>query len=119
MSEFRFRLDEHSTTRPWEQLRRSLRDAIANGALPSGYRLPSIRALADDVGLAPNTVARAIKELESDGVLVTRGRHGTFVQGADQTHPSLEALAVRYVSDARRVGATNQAAIEAVRQQLG
>jgi DNA-binding transcriptional regulator YhcF (GntR family) len=52
---------------------------IASGVLQDGQRLPPIRQLASDLDLAGGTVARAYRELERDGFIVTRGRHGTFV----------------------------------------
>ena len=55
---------------------------VLAGALRPGARLPSIRQLADDLGLAGGTVARAYRELEADGIVATRGRHGTVVAGA-------------------------------------
>ena len=52
---------------------------VAGGELPAGTRLPTVRQLAADLGLAANTVARAYRELEADGVIATHGRRGTFV----------------------------------------
>lgn len=72
-------VDPASTTPPFEQLRQQLAARAASGALPAGTRLPTVRALAADVGLAVNTVARVYRELEADGVVVTEGRRGTFV----------------------------------------
>ena len=64
---------------------RSLRDLIDRGELLPGERLPTVRALAADAALAPNTVARAYRELEAAGYLEGRGRAGTFV--VDQPPP--------------------------------
>ncbi len=55
---------------------------MAQGDLAPGTRLPTVRQLAADLGLAANTVARAYRELEADGVLATYGRKGTFVRSA-------------------------------------
>ena len=55
---------------------------MAQGDLAPGTRLPTVRQLAADLGLAVNTVARAYRELEADGVLATYGRKGTFVRSA-------------------------------------
>lgn len=69
----------------YQQLRRQVKHAVATGALTEGARMPTVRDLADRLGVNPNTVARAYRELESDGVLIsTRGR-GTFVQGRAET----------------------------------
>jgi DNA-binding transcriptional regulator YhcF (GntR family) len=62
-----------------EQLVGALRRRIDAGSLAPGERLPPVRALADELDLSPNTVAKAYRALERDGLLVTRGRHGTFV----------------------------------------
>ncbi|HEU5240955.1 MAG TPA: GntR family transcriptional regulator, partial [Ornithinibacter sp.] len=63
----------------FEQVRRQLAEAVGDGRLPAGTRLPAIRALADALGLATNTVARAYRELEAAGLVLTRGRAGTVV----------------------------------------
>ncbi len=72
-------IDPASAVPPFEQLRSQLVDEIAAGSLAAGARLPTVRRLADDLGLAPGTVARAYRELEASGFIETRGRHGTFV----------------------------------------
>lgn len=73
-------VDPGSRTAPFEQIRTQVASAVARGDLPSGTRLPTVRQAAADLGLAVNTVARAYRELEADGVVVTRGRQGTFVR---------------------------------------
>ncbi|WP_434969750.1 GntR family transcriptional regulator [Microbacterium sp. bgisy207] len=72
-------IDPTSHTPPFEQLRAQYVAAIASGELPPGSRLPTVRRLAGDLGVAPGTVARAYRELEASGLIETRGRHGTFV----------------------------------------
>jgi DNA-binding transcriptional regulator YhcF (GntR family) len=62
-----------------EQLVAALRLRIDAGSLGPGERLKPVRALAEELGLSPNTVAKAYRALEREGLLVTRGRHGTFV----------------------------------------
>ena len=74
-------LDPRSTVPPFEQVRSQLANAIASGTLAAEERLPPIRALASELGLAVNTVARAYRELEAAGVVETRGRNGTVVVG--------------------------------------
>lgn len=64
---------------PFEQVRDRLRERIARGSLLPGDRIPTVRGLADQLGLAPNTVARAYRDLEREGWLEGRGRAGTFV----------------------------------------
>lgn len=64
---------------PYEQIRAGIVALIDKGVLPPGHRLPTVRQLAADVGVAVNTAARAYRELEGDGAVETRGRQGTFV----------------------------------------
>lgn len=72
-------LDPGSAEPPFAQLRRQLIEQIRDGQLPPGSRLPTVRRLAGDLGIAPNTVARAYRELETEGLIEGRGRAGTFV----------------------------------------
>jgi DNA-binding transcriptional regulator YhcF (GntR family) len=72
-------VDTDSPVPPYEQIRSQMTRMIASGVLLDGQRLPTIRQLANDLDLAGGTVARAYRELEQDGFIVTRGRHGTFV----------------------------------------
>ena len=112
-------IDAAAPVPPYEQLRQQVTALVASGGMPPGVRLPAIRQLADDLGVAPGTVARAYRELEADGIVVTRGRHGTVVaEGAtQQTAPPADLLtaARRYATAARRSGADLDAAVAAVR----
>jgi DNA-binding transcriptional regulator YhcF (GntR family) len=95
---------------PYQQIRVQVLAAIAAGDLDVGARLPTIRQLADDLELATNTVARAYRELESDGAIETRGRKGTFVRRsapdpATARARQLDAVARACVAEARRLGA--------------
>lgn len=96
-------------TPPYEQLRRQIAELIELGRLRANDRLPPVRQLANDLGLAPGTVARSYRELESRGMLVTRRGAGTRV--TDQLAPpdqvrraKLTALAERYFQQARALG---------------
>lgn len=73
------RIETGSKIPPFEQLRAQLSLMVATGRLLPGHRLPTIRALAARLDLAPGTVARAYRELEHAGIVVGRGRAGTFV----------------------------------------
>jgi GntR family transcriptional regulator len=75
-------VDESSETPPYRQIVEQLRGAIERGALPPRALLPTVRQLAGDLGIAPNTVARAYSELQEDGWLVSDGRRGTSVAEA-------------------------------------
>jgi DNA-binding transcriptional regulator YhcF (GntR family) len=72
-------VDPASGAPPYEQLRRQVVEQVAAGMLRPGARLPPVRRLAEDLGLAAGTVARAYRELEAAGVVETRGRAGTVV----------------------------------------
>ncbi|ALV45058.1 hypothetical protein MB46_05595 [Arthrobacter alpinus] len=72
-------VDPRSAVPPFEQIRVQVLALIQHGDLEPGTRLPTVRKLAADLALAPNTVARAYRELELNGAVESRGRHGTFV----------------------------------------
>lgn len=78
----KLRVDPRSAVPPYEQLRVQLTQMIATGALAPGDRLPTVRGLAVELGLAPGTVQRAYRELELATLVQTRGRHGTTVAPA-------------------------------------
>jgi len=79
MPELQLRIDANSAIPPYEQLRAQVSLLVASGRLRSGDRLPTIRALAEQLSLANGTVARAFRELDYRGIVVSRGRAGTFV----------------------------------------
>ena len=82
-----------------------------------GTRLPTVRRLAGDLGLAVNTVARAYRELERDGLVVTRGRNGTVVAASPDESVALDAAA-DYAARVRGLGLTTERALELVRGVL-
>jgi DNA-binding transcriptional regulator YhcF (GntR family) len=88
----------------FDQLRNQIIDAIRDGTLPPGTRLPTVRELAGQLGLAVNTVARAYRELETAGVVETRGRFGTFVARVDPSDSAMAAAARSYLDVARGLG---------------
>ena len=113
----RVRVDATAAEAPYEQVRRQVTDLVASGELPAGERLPTVRSLAADLGVAANTVARAYKELESTGVVRTAGRRGTFVQGAGSERAAREA-ARAYADTARDLGLDDAEALDLVRRAL-
>src|SRR5688572_26814449 len=69
----------------YEQIVRQIQEAVKGGRLKPGTPLPTVRQLAGDLSLNRNTIARAYRILEDQGVILTAGRKGTFVrQGASQ-----------------------------------
>jgi DNA-binding transcriptional regulator YhcF (GntR family) len=112
-------IDPSSSVPPFEQIRVAIADQARSGGLPAGTRLPTVRRLADDLGVAPGTVARAYKELEADLVVETRGRHGTFVSaGRDEAAREAFAAAVDYVRRVRRLGVTDGDAVAYVTRAM-
>jgi len=108
-------VDPSSAQPPFEQLRTQIATRVTEGTLPAGAKLPTVRRLAEDLGLAANTVARAYRELEADGVIATEGRRGSFVRSralepgrdGDDADPSgPQAAATSYATAARRHGLT-------------
>jgi len=115
-------IDTDSTTAPFEQVRTQIAAAIASGQLAPGTKLPTVRQLAADLGLAANTVARAYRELEADTVIATHGRRGTFVRSDVVDEPAVHssvadtarAAAADYVHTVRRLGLNSQEALRLV-----
>lgn len=113
-------IDPASFVPPYEQIRAQLAAQIACGTLVPGTRLPTVRRLAENLGLAVNTVARAYKELEAAGVVQTRGRGGTVVTaGGDLTRHRLQQAAQDYMTLARQLGIGDDEAVAFVRAAAG
>lgn len=110
-------VDPRSSTPPFEQLRAQIHARVTSGDLRPGDRLPPVRALAEELGLAPNTVARAYRELESDGLLVGRGRAGTFVADDDSARAAT-AAARAYADTVTALGLAPAAALDLARRAL-
>jgi DNA-binding transcriptional regulator YhcF (GntR family) len=112
-------LDAASSTPPFEQVRAQIAAQITDGVLTAGTRLPPLRQLADDLGLAANTVARAYRDLEVAGLVETRGRGGTIVTaGGDQARERLQSAAQRYAALARELGIGPDEALRLARTAL-
>jgi len=104
-------IDASSAEPPYEQVRRQIATQVTDGSLAAGHRLSTVRQLAADLGLAVNTVARAYRELETDGVIETHGRRGTFVAGGRDADPETAAAAAAFARSARRRGLSRDEAI--------
>ncbi|GAA1692022.1 GntR family transcriptional regulator [Fodinicola feengrottensis] len=112
-------IDPRSATPPYEQLRVQVTEQARSGVLPAGTRLPPVRQLATDLGIAANTVARTYRELEQDGVVVTRGRHGTFVAASpDAGLQAAHEAALAYAARVRQLGIDADKALSLVKQAL-
>lgn len=115
------RIDATDPTPPYEQLRRQFAAPIASGALAAGTRLPTVRQLASDLGIAPGTVMRAYAELEEQGLIIKRRGGGSIVaEGTSDpaaAAPALRQLADEFVAKARNLGATDAQIVDAVQQR--
>lgn len=96
----------------FDQLRLNIIERAENGTLAPGTKLPAVRNLATELGVAPHTVARAYKELEAAGVVVTRGRNGTVVCARDEAWSSLSAAAAEFAGAAKARGASFAEAVQ-------
>ncbi|MGH3493019.1 MAG: GntR family transcriptional regulator [Sciscionella sp.] len=117
MTGLRITVDLDSGIPPWRQVRDQILRAITSGALPAGERLPTIRQLARDLGLASGTVARTYRELESEGWVRTARARGTVIaEAADavDTHPELRAAAREFVERAGVLQVRRNVAMDAV-----
>jgi GntR family transcriptional regulator len=118
-------VDTASPTPAYEQIRAQIETMVGSGVLGIGESLPTIRQLAADLGLAVNTVARAYRELEIAGTVVSRVRHGTVI--AEQPRLRLADPEIEHrLSDAaaafalacRQLGVSVDEAVDAVRTHL-
>ncbi|RXZ73214.1 GntR family transcriptional regulator [Agromyces albus] len=113
-------VDPNSAVAPFEQIRVQVIEAVRSGDLVPGSRMPTVRRLAEELGLAPNTVARAYRELEHDGVIETRGRNGSFVSATgDPTRQQAQLAASAYADHIARLGVDADEALAIVRSALG
>src|SRR6185436_20886320 len=112
-------IDSSSAVPPFEQLRSQLAKQIQDHTLVVGTRLPTVRRLAADLGLAVNTVGRAYRELEEAGLIETRGRNGSFVSAAgEKSRERAQRAASDYAAVVTSVGIDVEEAIRIVRAAL-
>ena len=120
-------IDLRSATPPYEQIRSQISSLVAIGDLPPGSRLPTVRSLAADLGVAVGTVARAYKELEAAGVVVSRRRGGTIVAGvaagAGDASPApvpeeVAAAVDRYIDAGRKAQLSDEFLLNLLRGRL-
>ncbi|MGI5237438.1 GntR family transcriptional regulator [Dactylosporangium sp. CA-139066] len=112
-------VDAASGVPPYEQLRAHFASRIADRSMAVGERLPTIRSLAAELGLAVNTVARAYRELEDAGLIETRGRAGSFVSAAgEQARERVRRAAEGYAAVALAAGIDAAEALRIVEAAL-
>ncbi|WP_392543928.1 GntR family transcriptional regulator [Oryzobacter telluris] len=116
-------VDVLDPTPPYEQLRRQLADLIGSGVLGAGDRLPPVRQLAADLGLAAGTVARTYRELEAAGYVRSRRGGGTRVAPSPPAAATpvlaLEDAAAAYLERARMLGIPRDDAVDVLRRVAG
>ena len=117
---FEFRLDSQSGVPVYRQIIDQVLGGIAGGSLTAGHQLPTVRQVAVDLSINPNTVVRAYRELEIRGVLETQQGTGTFISQQKVKHDEVERrrqltqLVSEFVSRAGAAGFT----IEELQEQL-
>ena len=90
----------------YEQIQSELRRLMLTGALPPGSRLPSVRELAGQLAINPNTIQRAYRELEADGYILSVAGKGSFVAQVDQIAEQQKKQAVgAFLASAQRLRA--------------
>ena len=119
---FEFALDLHTGVPVYRQLMDQVRAAVASGALVAGDQLPTVRQLAVDLAINPNTVMRAYRELELGGMLETHQGTGTFIANKKVQKPlaererQLSQMAGEFAARAGAAGFTVEDLIERLRE---
>lgn len=119
-----FRVASQSGEPIYEQLVRQIKHAVTTGALKSGDRLPTVRELASKLVINPNTVARAYRELERDGLLESTTGRGTFVKFSPpklfreerkkRLHPYIEQL----IAEARVLNFSDEEIVDQLKELI-
>ena len=116
------RIDLQSRVPLYEQLQEQIIRLSMLGILDENQQLPSVRALAREVGVNPNTVAKAYQQLEQQGIIYTVSGRGSFVSPDVLSLQSLRQAALQEVLDAvdkaLSRGVSPQQLLDAIRQQL-
>jgi len=107
----RFELDIHSDFPIYQQIVDQIKAQIASGALQPGDQLPTVRALATDLRINFNTVARAYRILDEERIISTQQGRGTYITDIPPAKPSkrmrreaLDSLTSRYLNEVSRLG---------------
>jgi GntR family transcriptional regulator len=123
---FRFRLDTSSGVPPYLQLVHQVRQSLLLGYLREGDRLPTVKELAGDLAINPNTVVKAYRQLEHEGLVGGRPGQGTFITATLAPPPpaasgSLRASLEEWFRSAQEAGLSEEAVtalIAAVRHEM-
>ena len=110
-------IEYHSGIPVYRQIINAITSAVANSQITEGCSLPTIRSLAEELKINPNTVAKAYRELELTGVVASAGRNGTVVTGRPKTlrqqsrtekEMKLKQIYSRVIAEARAHGISEQ-----------
>ncbi len=110
----RFRVDGRSGVPPYQQIVQQVRQALRMGVLSMGDQLPSVREVVAVTAVNPNTVLKAYRDLEREGLVEARAGQGTFVRGRPPgpppgTHTRLGRTLATWVHEARAAGLDDDA----------
>jgi GntR family transcriptional regulator len=119
-----FRVDPDSPVPVYEQLKRQIRLGIVSGAYPPEYRMASIRELATELTVNPNTIAKVYGQLETEGFLVSRAGSGFYVKDCQKRvletrHELLAEFAAEFVARTVELGLTPSEIQAALSEELG
>jgi GntR family transcriptional regulator len=110
---FRFRLDGSSGVPPYLQLVHQVRQSLLLGYLREGDRLPTVKDVAGDLAINPNTVVKAYRQLEHEGLAAGRPGQGTFITGTPSAPPgaqqALRSSLEQWFRDAAEAGLAEDA----------
>jgi DNA-binding transcriptional regulator YhcF (GntR family) len=111
---FRFRLDGSSGVPPYLQLVHQVRQSLLLGYLREGDRLPTVKEVARDLAINPNTVVKAYRQLEHEGLAGGRPGQGTFITATPPAAPpdaqhALRASLEKWFRDAEKAGLNDDA----------
>jgi len=109
-----FRVDGRSGVPPYLQIVQQVRQALRMGVLSVGDQLPTVREVVAEVAVNPNTVLKAYRDLEREGLVEARAGHGTFVRARPPgpppgTHSRLGRGLAAWVTQARAAGLDDEA----------
>ena len=121
----RIQLDLRSGTPIYIQIMEQIKQLVLSGALRPGAQLPTVRALAQELRINFNTVARAYRLLDESGVISTQHGRGTYIlemlppEAQERLRrESLDGLARRYLAQALRLGASPEEILRTLKQQV-
>ena len=118
-----FRIDGRSVAPPYLQIVQQVRQALRMGFLDVGDQLPTVREVVSATAINPNTVLKAYRDLEREGLVEARAGHGTFVRSRPAgpppgTHTRMGRSLARWVREAREAGLDDESMEELLRVTL-